>query len=343
MSDSRDASVATMDRTDLLRCFSYNPAIGEFATLDPSAGDPTNPLSYNKYVYTQGDPVNGYDPTGMSFFAFDGTGNWENEYDNGVWAPTNIYKLYKSSLDPNAHYYRGVGNEADYEGGALTRGERYGEGMYEILAEAWKDLAKDRSKGDHTADIIGFSRGGIQAIQFANWIHDNFPDEKIRFVGLFDPVGSVGSPLEFGGYQTTLPDNVARSAEALALDENRTWFSPVIVPGATREWFKGTHSDIGGGWAAHGLSDITLLWMATKAQQAGVSIDLNRWRRYMPIEPNPKQPVDSNPWWYFFFSGGSRDTRLVIDGATHAHRYADAYWTGQNIGISSFDAGVGLP
>ncbi len=42
----------------------YNPKIGDFTSLDPFAGDPTNPLSFNKYLYTQGDPINGYDPSG---------------------------------------------------------------------------------------------------------------------------------------------------------------------------------------------------------------------------------------------------------------------------------------
>ena len=43
----------------------YEPSIGEFTTLDSFAGDATNPLSYNKYLYTNGDPVNGIDPTGQ--------------------------------------------------------------------------------------------------------------------------------------------------------------------------------------------------------------------------------------------------------------------------------------
>ena len=41
-----------------------DPSTGRFTTLDSFAGDMQDPLSLNKYLYTQGDPINGYDPTG---------------------------------------------------------------------------------------------------------------------------------------------------------------------------------------------------------------------------------------------------------------------------------------
>lgn len=62
------ASTCGQDPTFFLRSFSYNPTIGQFTTLDPYAGDPTNPLSYNKYLYTEADPVNGVDPTGTTVY-----------------------------------------------------------------------------------------------------------------------------------------------------------------------------------------------------------------------------------------------------------------------------------
>ena len=47
------------------RARDYDPGTGTFTTLDPYAGTETTPISYNKYLYTDGDPVNGSDPTGM--------------------------------------------------------------------------------------------------------------------------------------------------------------------------------------------------------------------------------------------------------------------------------------
>jgi RHS repeat-associated protein len=63
---TRNGSACGQDWDYFLRSFSYNPNTGTFTTLDPYAGDPTNPLSYNKYLYTQGDPINGSDPTGLT-------------------------------------------------------------------------------------------------------------------------------------------------------------------------------------------------------------------------------------------------------------------------------------
>jgi RHS repeat-associated protein len=51
-----------------LRARWYDPAAGRFGSLDSFAGDPSSPLSLNKYAYTSGDPVTFGDPTGM----FDG-------------------------------------------------------------------------------------------------------------------------------------------------------------------------------------------------------------------------------------------------------------------------------
>ncbi len=47
-----------------LRARYYDTASGNFTSLDPYTGDSDSPISYNKYLYTQGDPVNRFDPSG---------------------------------------------------------------------------------------------------------------------------------------------------------------------------------------------------------------------------------------------------------------------------------------
>jgi len=47
-----------------LRARYYNPASGMFYSRDPKDGRRTNPQSLHKYLYTNGDPVNGIDPMG---------------------------------------------------------------------------------------------------------------------------------------------------------------------------------------------------------------------------------------------------------------------------------------
>ncbi|MEQ1906698.1 MAG: RHS repeat-associated core domain-containing protein [Pirellulaceae bacterium] len=61
-----------------LRARWYDPSTGRFTSLDPFAGNKTDPQSLHKYLYTHADPINGVDPTGqfsvVSFavgFAFD--------------------------------------------------------------------------------------------------------------------------------------------------------------------------------------------------------------------------------------------------------------------------------
>lgn len=47
-----------------LRARYYDSATGTFNRLDPFFGNTTDPQSFHKYLYTHGDPVNGWDPTG---------------------------------------------------------------------------------------------------------------------------------------------------------------------------------------------------------------------------------------------------------------------------------------
>jgi RHS repeat-associated protein len=47
-----------------LRARYYDPVTGRFLSRDPEDGDPTDPASMHKYVYADGEPVDGLDPTG---------------------------------------------------------------------------------------------------------------------------------------------------------------------------------------------------------------------------------------------------------------------------------------
>ncbi len=47
-----------------LRARYYNPQTGRFMSRDPKDGKTTDPRSLHKYLYADGDPINGFDPTG---------------------------------------------------------------------------------------------------------------------------------------------------------------------------------------------------------------------------------------------------------------------------------------
>ena len=90
---------------------------------------------------------------------------------------------------------------------------------------------------------------------------------------------------------SSLPSKVKYSALALAVDEHRAWFPGTDLNVTHRKPFRGTHSDIGGGFWNHDVADAVLQWMTGHAQAAGVSIDISGLSDFNPHEDgiiNPK-------------------------------------------------------
>jgi uncharacterized protein (DUF2235 family) len=114
-------------------------------------------------------------------------------------------------------------------------------------------------------------------------------DTPIQCVGVWDTVGALGIPLRAFGRQnrekyefldTRLSKAVKFAFHALAIDEHRGTFKPTLwdsqpVAGQTVQqvWFAGAHSDVGGGYPEHSLSDIALDWMMESATMAGLELD----------------------------------------------------------------------
>ena len=114
-------------------------------------------------------------------------------------------------------------------------------------------------------------------------------EPRIRFIGVWDTVGALGIPLSgvpgfksitrrWAFHDTSLSSIVDAAYQALAIDEQRRPFEPAIwEPQDDSEkqtieqvWFSGVHSDIGGGYADSGLSDIALTWMVDRAATNGL-------------------------------------------------------------------------
>ena len=111
----------------------------------------------------------------------------------------------------------------------------------------------------------------------------------IHFLGVFDTVGALGLPAPMNLWNTTFNDvkfnsRVVNGRHALAIDERRRAFTPTlwkpaddqaaISPKSVRQvWFRGAHSDVGGGYPETGLSDITLKWMIDEAEDCGLVFD----------------------------------------------------------------------
>lgn len=130
------------------------------------------------------------------------------------------------------------------------------------------------------------------------------PEFRIKFIGVWDTVGSLGIPLKFIGnkkryefHDTTLSSYVDYAYQALALDEKRKNFEPTIWHQSEnvarfkinqvleQKWFAGVHSNIGGGYPDEGLSDVSLDWMISKARAAGLSFEQGYLRQNIKPEP----------------------------------------------------------
>jgi hypothetical protein len=74
------------------------------------------------------------------------------------------------------------------------------------------------------------------------------------------------------GHKLSLPDNVEYCFHAMAMDERRQTFRITRLLNGYEVWFRGVHSDIGGGNGNIGLSYIARRWMLRKATAAGLPI-----------------------------------------------------------------------
>lgn len=114
-------------------------------------------------------------------------------------------------------------------------------------------------------------------------------DTRVEFVGVWDTVESVGLSELFFGQRISSPPTMKSSfghvRHALALDETRRPYTPRLysegptpAPGQSLEqvWFAGAHSDVGGGYAADGLSNASLHWMIREANAHGLLVDFDR-------------------------------------------------------------------
>lgn len=124
--------------------------------------------------------------------------------------------------------------------------------------------------------------------------HEDTPYPKlIQFIGLWDTVRALGAPFgspigaliyyafKSGFHDSTLSPIIASGCHAVSIDEKRWPFRPTLwdlhkehdEALFQQEWFPGVHSNVGGGYLQRGLSDLSLWWVARKAQQHGLAID----------------------------------------------------------------------
>jgi len=242
----------------------------------------------------------------------------------------------------------GTGNFFDRIAGGVL-----GEGLEDNIYDAYRFLVGNYEHGDEIY-LFGFSRGAFtarsiggmirkcgilrrgvvdkyhaakelyhntvrpddpEAVAFrkANSISPNEPI-KIKFIGVWDTVGSLGIPKKGGvaeKYQfhdTELSGTVEYGYHALAIDEHRKPFLPTLwlhKPKLNQKveqvWFCGAHGDVGGGYPEADASNLALQWMLDKAQAVGLELDEEAVQAF-PIVRHPQGQLHNSKTLLYAFS-----------------------------------------
>ncbi|EGX96797.1 peptidoglycan binding domain containing protein [Cordyceps militaris CM01] len=141
----------------------------------------------------------------------------------------------------------------------------------------------DKPKGDDAADVY---RQRLEKMGLTRVTQANGALIKVKAIGVWDTVGSLGIPrigwldkLGFRWHDTDLSDRIEHAFQALALDENRSPYSPAVwerrpenklTTDLRQVWFPGTHGNCGGGVEDVGMANITLAWMMDQMASVGV-------------------------------------------------------------------------
>jgi uncharacterized protein (DUF2235 family) len=159
--------------------------------------------------------------------------------------------------------------------------------------------------------------GSTASMAFAHrFCHDEAP---IEMVGVFDTVKSLGIKVPLlwmllkdktSFHNHHLGSSIRHGFQALALDETRNAFAPVLwdcPPGwegnVEQVWFRGAHGDVGGQIgdlaAARPLANIPLVWMLERAAAVGLQLP-DGWRDRYPCDVNAPMVGTFRSWGKWF-------------------------------------------
>jgi hypothetical protein len=254
----------------------------------------------------------------MALYAFDGT--WNSDEVDDI-QDTNVVRFKELYRGNNAEYLEGVGTRFGKLGELL--GGLFGAGGRTRIDEMYEELCENWEQGDRDIDIIGFSRGAALAVHFANEIGNrgvmlssgDVKSPRVRFLGVWDIVGSFGlsfdtfinfQEINLGWDINTVHECVDHCFHAMALDERRETFNvarldPDNQYASIREvWFRGVHSDVGGGNENMARSNIALQWMLKQARTCGLPLNETKAKlprysqedRFAPISENKDVKID---------------------------------------------------
>ncbi len=231
------------------------------------------------------------------------------------------------------YYHEGVGT-----GGPLdtVSGGAFGSGMELNVRALYRFIVNNYADGDELY-FFGFSRGAFTVRTLSGfmdkvgllhkrdeyytpelyrlyessepygstkWEHafrnvaERRPCPPIRFIGVFDTVGSLGAPGAIGQlfakdkykyHDIGLNNHIKNAYHALAIDERRKpfipslWEKPANWTGELKQvWFAGAHANAGGSYSPDGLANEALHWMVQLAKRHEVQFDDAHLAHYVP-------------------------------------------------------------
>jgi uncharacterized protein (DUF2235 family) len=172
----------------------------------------------------------------------------------------------------------------------------------------------------------------------------------IEMIGAFDTVKALGLRLplvwswtepQHGFHNHALSPVVKNGYHALALDETRAAFDPVMWDSTGGDWdgrleqvwFRGAHSDVGGqlvGFeAARPLSNIPLVWMLEKAEASGLRLP-DGWRAGLATDPAAPSIGTARGWGKAFVLRArrqvGRDPSESVHPTARARKVERSFW-----------------
>ena len=152
--------------------------------------------------------------------------------------------------------------------------------------------------------------------------------DRIRMIGVWDTVDAVGFPFKdqadvlncifrFKFPDQALSSNVEYGYQALAIDEERKTFRPILWDerkshGLVQQvWFSGVHANVGGGYPKQGLSLVTLLWMMEKAKDHGLRFSEHSCQQVESAANVHDRLYDSRSGLASLYRYGPRDIQLL--------------------------------
>lgn len=207
----------------------------------------------------------------------------------------------------------------------------------ELIKRAWK-IYKIRETAEQKQQ---------RASQFAEKRHHTMW-AKIDCLAVWDTVAALGIPIRpislimdrlpffhHRFHNLFLSESVKCAYHAVAIDDERKTFHPVLWETATEEardriekksqkikqmWFCGMHTDVGGGYAEDGLSDIPLVWMIQQAVQNHGLLIYPRHKIALKPDANALMHDSRGKFWTRFYRRRERTWKPGQHGQLYLHR-----------------------